>query len=471
MLGKITNFLQLLTNPRFHKYIAVFIALVQVALVGHAFASYQDGCIDINTAYGDAEILRESIDDSGAPAFDNQGFSSTTAISNLTSWVSFVGGAEVGCNYLAVQEQYGDETPGGLIGAIDSMNASLLSQPPAVNNVAHLQSEWVPGANVDTNSVYAQDGFSYLQSLNIVDLWDSMRLIAYSLFVIVLIVAGFMIMFRQKIGGQVAITVFNTIPRVIAGLILVTFSFAIAGLIIDFGAVLMSIVSSIFNIGSNGYVITNPFSLASVLIYGYDGEFDFTALIAGGIGGSATLIGLVISSLSALAIAGPLLLLVLLFFFGVLAYVSVKVYITLVKAYIGILIDVIIGPILIAIAVIPGKDNIGKNWFNRIVKNVLTFVLVYALINLGSYIVSSGVDLSFPTGLSTGSLDPSSQSFSILDGFLRLIIPLWLYFLASEAPNILEDIIPTNPGKGTSTAIGNTQKAIGKVPILGSVLG
>jgi hypothetical protein len=56
-----------------------------------------------------------------------------------------------------------------------------------------------------------------------------------------MIVIGFMIMFRTKLGSQTIVTVGNALPQIILGLILTTFSFSIVGLMLDAGKVAMSV--------------------------------------------------------------------------------------------------------------------------------------------------------------------------------------------------------------------------------------
>jgi hypothetical protein len=63
-----------------------------------------------------------------------------------------------------------------------------------------------------------------------------------------MVVVGFMIMFRSKIGGQTLVTLGNFLPGVITSLILITFSFAIAGLLIDIGAIVTNLIAGIYGV-------------------------------------------------------------------------------------------------------------------------------------------------------------------------------------------------------------------------------
>lgn len=82
-------------------------------------------------------------------------------------------------------------------------------------------------------------------------LWTAMKNIVYLLFVIVFVVIGFAIMLRIHIDPRTVMTIQNQIPKIIVGILLVTFSFAIAGFLIDV------MYTSIYLIG-NEIVRTDP---------------------------------------------------------------------------------------------------------------------------------------------------------------------------------------------------------------------
>jgi hypothetical protein len=142
-----------------------------------------------------------------------------------------------------------DELKMGVLEIVDNGVIAMLENPPGVNIPSHLAKEWVPGYDSSSTSIYAVgehlSGYVELQLSGVDVLWGRVRNIAYVMFVIIMIVIGFMIMFRSKIGGQTMVTIGNAIPNVIIALVLVTFSFAIAGLIIDLGGLILIFISSI----------------------------------------------------------------------------------------------------------------------------------------------------------------------------------------------------------------------------------
>lgn len=86
---------------------------------------------------------------------------------------------------------------------------------------------------------YAAEGLGFASLKPILKLWSVFRDVAYMLLVLVLIAIGFMIMFRMKLNPQTVISIENSLPRIIISLILITFSFAIAGFLIDLMNVLI----------------------------------------------------------------------------------------------------------------------------------------------------------------------------------------------------------------------------------------
>lgn len=101
-------------------------------------------------------------------------------------------------------------------------------------------------SNILTNyniiPVVNAQGFGYTALNPVQKYWSGARDIAYALTVLVVVVFAFMIMFRIKISPQVVISVQSSLPKVFGALILITFSYAIAGFMID----LMYVIGGIF---------------------------------------------------------------------------------------------------------------------------------------------------------------------------------------------------------------------------------
>jgi hypothetical protein len=133
--------------------------------------------------------------------------------------------------------------PGGAFGTMNNMVAAL-NNPPAsgIEYIAQVKDSFLG------KPAYAQGvGFNGLQFL--LPLWRGFRNAIYVLASIIFIAIGIMIMLRVKISPQAVVTVQSAIPQLITTLILVTFSYAIAGLVIDlFNFIQALVVALLFSV-------------------------------------------------------------------------------------------------------------------------------------------------------------------------------------------------------------------------------
>lgn len=401
---------------------------------------------------------------SGDPDANMQTLNNADVGSSLLNWdAEFFGTDSFGAEAIERGEKLGlsEFTRKGAIAVVDQNVHIMAANPPGVNIPGHLANEWLPGRGTDSVSVYAQtDGYDFLTTtLGMEPLWAMFRNLAYSGFVIIIMVAGFMIMFRSKINGQVAVNIINTIPGIVVGLIMVTFSLAIVGLIIDFSRLLTWIISDFMSHLPGGFTTQ---SLGGPLEMAKDA---FMAL-----GGPGLLVGGVISLVLLFtpgAIVGILGLLLVLIVGAIALYAAVRVYITLITAYIRIIMDLLLGPIYILLGSLPGKSMMIVDWLKRIVSAALVFPVVFFIINMARYIGQSNINtgLGGPMQFMTGG-DASQPLFQI-----RGIFVIALYFFAAGAPSIINDILAVTESKGTQTALESTKKAVGKIPLVGGFFG
>jgi hypothetical protein len=100
---------------------------------------------------------------------------------------------------------------------------------------------------------YAAEGIGFSSIKGYRSIWSIFRNLSYLILVVVIVAIGFMIMFRMKINPQTVVSVENALPRIVTTLIYITFSFAIAGFLIDLMYVMIAVVISVLsqlNIGS-----------------------------------------------------------------------------------------------------------------------------------------------------------------------------------------------------------------------------
>lgn len=213
-------------------------------------------------------------------------------------------------------------------------------------------------------------GFASLDP--ILETWKAFRNLAYLFFVIIFLVIGFMIMFRSKMG-QAAITVQQAIPSIIVALLAVTFSYAIAGFLIDLMYVLMYMISGLFSQGSD-LIDKNIFGLVGLMFNGFGSDVQsavqgfMTGLLDAAI--LADAIGWV-GGLAATVIVGLAIL-----------FSTFKIFFELLKSYISIILQVVFAPITLMMGAIPGK-NVFMSWIKNMVGNLMMWpiVLICLIIN------------------------------------------------------------------------------------------
>ena len=395
---------------------------------------------------------------------------------------------------IASSGEISDELKLGVLEIVDNGVIAMLENPPGVNVPSHLAKEWVPGYDPASTSIYAVgghlSGYEELQLAGIDVLWGRVRNIAYVMFVIVMIVIGFMIMFRTKLGGQTMVTVGNAIPNVIIALVLVTFSFAIAGIIIDLGGLILIFISSIYTGGSTpDYTqfvgISGPFEIFKVVITGkgtlvnsgFAGGAGITGLVTGLIAslGGVVAIGSISTLGVGLIVGGIVFMLFFLVIAGIVGYGAIKLWIMLLKAYITILLQVIGAPLIIISSALPGNMKAFTNWMKGIAKNVLVFPATFALINLPNALLGSSGDirLRLPGALiyEDASTYTTSGGTNLTSQFFVVILEIVLIYVASQIPAFLETILPSNSSPAMQKAGEKSKEALSKMPIMGSLFG
>ncbi len=359
----------------------------------------------------------------------------------------------------------------GLLGVTEDGIVALFNNQPRIDVVAHLAEEWVPGYK-DSNAVYA-NGYNDLQDSGISSLWSTTRNIAYAFYVVIMIIVGFMIMFRNKIGGQMMVTIGNSIPKIIISLVLVTFSFAIIGLIIDIAGVATNIIAAIlYGDISKGVRITNPWVLFGSIFARSGTSIGMTA--TGTLGLAGAVIGIVkVGGLASIAGgpvfwigAGLFLALLALILVGVILVGAIKLWIVLIKAYMGILINVVTAPLAIMVSAIPGNDAMMWNTFKSALRNALVFPLAFAIVNLPYHIQKRGISLTFPNTLSG---NPPKNESTFISGMLIGIAKIVAIYAAASAPEIMKGVIPATASKSGVDVSKSLQEGMAKVPFIGGM--
>jgi heme/copper-type cytochrome/quinol oxidase subunit 4 len=365
------------------------------------------------------------------------------------------------------------------LGMTTNAMAGLMANPPASSSqyIAYV----LQNAGL-VEPAYAQ-GIGYSGLSPLIGLWRVFRNISYIILVIVLVAIGFMIMFRMNINPQTVISIQNALPGIIVTLVLITFSYAIAGLLIDLMYFFILLITSLFyqvmdpeHIGALSLAEQQEYflnmNLKGLFSYFVNWEnivkmptqiFSFTVPAASMATGTAgtLLYGLVFAvnplvgmGLSAVITAIPLLIIAIALFASYL-----RIFMILLTSYIQILINVIFAPIILLGGAIPG-NNAFVNWIKGLLGNLIVYPAVAGILLLANAIKMSLSKGSMwqPPFLFGGTASPDILVGLIGLGFMLLAPSLILKIKKAIAP---EPVLPVSPGVITGPTTGVFGKAIG----------
>lgn len=391
---------------------------------------------------------------------------------------------------------------GGALGSGTRFMAQIYSSQPA-SGVQYVAEIYRSGFGIE-KPAYAQVGGSGAAVLQPVKLlWQISRDISYIFFILIFVAVGFMIMFRSKINPQTVVSLQNALPGLIVGLVLVTFSYFIAGLIVDLTFVVAQFAGIVLlsqtGLSSNASVqIQNLLNNQNVvtMFMGYVWNFDLWSdatkmglpigevfsgpvvnITLGLVTAAAAClnpIGLSIGAVTggwglaacggvalAAGTAGPGYLIsgfiYIILLFG-LFQALIRLIFALVRCYVTIVVTTIFGPFIILFSSIPGQGGNLSAWWKTILGNALAFPAVFGLFIL--------VDVILSTSRAPGQT--ITQTLPLFGGtpvgFIPIILAYGLLLAAPAVPSFIRELLGVKMNqtlnKEISTNIG-TGKAMG----------
>jgi hypothetical protein len=323
-------------------------------------------------------------DEMNLQSFVNEAFKATAT----SIWTSLVG-----CWSCDQDER---ERYPGFIFAAANFITGIYASPPASGSkyLAHLGNKL--GI---VKPVHAQEqGIGFQAMQNLIPLWETFRNLAYGLFVIVFVIIGFAIMFRVKISPQAVITIQSALPKMIIALLLITFSYAIVGFMIDIMYIIIFLINTIFSellfdqLGKN---------VGDVLRALLDNVGDFF----GDIGPENRMAGLMVRAIFNQLVfffIVPLMALLVIFVLGpigwllgfflalVILITLLRCVWTLLRAYAMVIINLIFAPLIIVVGALPGSNAIGS-WFRNLLANLAVLPVMVTMFYLASYMIMLGL--------------------------------------------------------------------------------
>lgn len=279
----------------------------------------------------------------------------------------------------------------GVIPLASNMIGQMLENKP-VSSITYL-------ADVSQNLGFAKPAFAqgtgYKALEPVLEVWKAFRNVAFLLMVIILVVIGFMIMFRRQINPQTVVSIQNALPNIAVTLLLIYFSYAIAGLMIDLIYVTIYLIIGIFAFSG---VLTDGGEAARQLLltnglFGlvYSGSNIFARapsmamedLVNGLFGKGFT--GDILSS-------GVEFLMQLIFSIALL-FAMFKLFFILLLSYLNIVLSVIFAPLQLLFNAFPGSNSF-SGWLKNLFANVAVFPITACMFLLAAILI--GVDPSSP---------------------------------------------------------------------------
>jgi len=274
-----------------------------------------------------------------------------------------------------------------------------------------------------------------------------------------------MIMFRKKIDPRTTVTISQALPKIIITLILITFSYPIAGILFDVmnigKQVSYTIMSqplydvlkdkSDFKIGGNEIRFPSDFK-----------AFDIWTVFGVG-GGLKELLNLGEIRMEILGY-NPEVGFILGLVFGILLLsIAFKVLITLITYYVRFFLLTITAPLTFLWGTLPGQEEHTSHWFMQFITTSVVFVTIYLMMNLAYffylYAEVSGLTVEVPPVL--GDIDTTAVGKLMAFGIL-LALP--------SIPEAIENALaPTKRrGKPLGEELAGGFK---KIPIIGGLVG
>lgn len=339
----------------------------------------------------------------------------------------------------------------GIVPEAGNMIALLIKNRPASAEVwlADLlhNSRLIPQA-------YAQ-GIGF-RSLNpVLPIWKTTRDLSYVFFVLVFVVIGFAIMFRQKLSGQAVVTISSALPNLVVTLLLITFSYAIAGFVIDLMYLTIYFIAGIFSTlideKTLGVKLVDVAFSQSIfqnglnLLFMKNGNFD---LGGSTVGNAAESIGGIVAALfsqtpdlikNTLGVGASLVGYVILSM--AMLFAVVKTFFSLLKSYVGFVISVILAPFNLLIGSFKGTSEFVQ-WFRNLVGTLAPFPVVIGMIFIAMALGGQGnSQVGFRDGQLGGFQAPLISVGEGFSGAVTGLIALGVLMLMPEAIDIARKVV------------------------------
>jgi len=375
------------------------------------------------------------------------------------------------------------ENGGGAIGAMGSLIALTISPPiHSYDYSKYLANNFGLAKPALAKDEECKNGVGFCALSPLIKIWSIFRNIAYFILIIAFVLIGIAIMLRVKIDPRTVMSLGNQIPKIIMTIILITFSFAIAGLLIDFMWVAIYLILNIFH-----QALPEHFIIAQIDLSLGDSPFGALNSIFSSVGGlglakivwhsSSSVALTIVDIFGELPSAGDIMLgliwppqaieniLLLLIahvakmaafcIIGIALLIALfRIWFMLIMAYVTILIDVILAPLWIIVGIIPGTKGRGfGGWLRHITSKIMVFPVVICMFLLGKLFMTMLSETSATELSSMVPLLGLTGGANVISG----LVGLGIILLTPKAASWMEQVF--KPVRVDMTPIGQALKA------------
>lgn len=393
------------------------------------------GCA-VNALLGDGQCVKEHVGR----------FVTDTSTALIISSSTIVGGppvtpsSEIGALELARKNFPNNPyLYGGAIGAVGGTIGAIYTYPPnTFINQGDFYKQTLANNILGVGSAYAQvGGTEELKRAGIMRIWRVFRNLAYAFSVIIIVAFGVMVMLRYRTDPRTVVTAQMAIPRIAIALVLITFSFPLAGFIIDIGNVLTAFFFNLFSEGGPLAGEGLPITPGMEKIWQ-----NFVFLSPGSL--SIALGNLIMEFLFQLIVR------------IIALYVALKIFWMLISRYAMLFIQTIFAPLSFLWGALPGQEEHTARWFKGMLVNSLVFPATYIVVNIAT-LIRIHTDIFLPPAFSDR-------------GDIAGLVGLGILSTAVKIPAILEDALDVTPSGHVARAGVEPGAVMRTIPFLGKIL-
>lgn len=352
----------------------------------------------------------------------------------------------------------------------ENLNIAMLANPPVHTKeyLAYVRNQ------LGVSPAYAQGG-GFVALSPIMNLWKLFRNVAYLFFILVLAVVGLMIVLRKRIDPRTVVTIQDSLPRIVVALVLVTFSYALAGVVVDLSNLSARVIGNVFM--NQGYIAQQelpaggyrpvPELLDDLLSYNV---FQLVKPIYHAAGIKAAIQAADIPVIN-LPLFGDIALIALV---DITAFITMfRLFLSLLSPYITIILTIVLGPMNLALAALPGQGDAVAGWLRRLFANAVVFPAVFIMLATAAIMRSSSVVdtttwFTNPENQMSGFWSPTTIGY--WGAHLGELVAFGIFLATPKLADEIKEKLsmrPTQLERGASEAL---QSGLGRIPIIGGAV-